>query len=50
MDGPWELAVCCSELKPGALDNLEGWGRVRGEGEVQEGGMRVCRWLIHVDV
>ena len=31
-------------------DNLEGWDRVEGGMEVQEGGDMYNLWLIHVDV
>ena len=31
-------------------DNLEGWDRVRGEKDFQEGGAYIYLWLIHVDI
>ena len=37
-DSQWRFAVQLREFKLGPCNNLEGWGRVRGGREIQEGG------------
>ena len=50
IDSQGEFAICLRELKQGLCINLEGWDG-EGEGkEVQEGGVYVYLWLIHVEV
>ena len=38
IEGQWEFAVGCRELKLVLCDNLEGWDGMGGGREVQEGG------------
>ena len=50
IDNQWEFAVWLGKLKQGLCINLEGWS---GEGdgrEVQEEGIYVYLWLIHIEV
>ena len=50
IDSQWEFAVWLRKFKEGLCINLEGWDG-EGEGkEVQEGGIHVYLWLIHVEV
>ena len=50
IDSQQELSVWLRKLKQGLCTNLEGWGG-KGEGrEVQNGGIYVYPWLIHVEV
>ena len=50
IDGQWEFAVWLRKHKQGLCINLEGWDGEEGGREVQNEGIYVYLWLIHVKV
>ena len=50
IDSQWELAVWLRKLKQGLYFNLKGWNGEEDGWEVQEEGIYVFLWLIHVEV
>ena len=49
IDSQREFATWLRDFKPGLCNKLEGWERVGGGSEVQEGETYVNLWLIHDD-
>ena len=46
----WDFGIWFKELKEGLCINLEGWDGEGDGGEVEEGGVYIYLWLIHVDI
>ena len=50
IESQWEFAVWLRKLKQGLCINLEGWGREGDRRELENGGIYLYLWLIHVEV
>ena len=50
IDLQWEFAVWLRKLKHGLCINLEGWDGVGDGRDVQQEGIYVYLWQIHVEV